>query len=41
VVVLPGQALGSTVTITLSATDGITTETEAIPVLTQSLCPGD
>jgi hypothetical protein len=41
VVVLPDQALGSTVTITLSATDGTTTETESIPVLTQSLCPGD
>ena len=39
VVLAPGLALGSTVTITLFATDGTTTETVPVPILTQSTCP--
>jgi hypothetical protein len=35
----PGLALNSTVTITLFATDGTTTETVPVPILTQSTCP--
>jgi hypothetical protein len=34
----PGLALGSTVTITMFATDGTTTETIPVPILIQSSC---